>query len=112
MTYLFHLFLKKLNALEKEEDLREETGMYDYKVPDLSQAMMEIMQLAKQIRDKKIIMKDEARIQKASTKPVMPRTTMSRGRERSVTKLKEQMEDLGIDMEETENVSGLTVFNS
>ncbi|XP_031831744.1 nucleolar GTP-binding protein 1 [Nomia melanderi] len=94
---------EKLNALEKEEELREEAGMYDYKVPELSETMKEIVQLAKQIRDKKIIMKDEARIQKASTKPVMPRTAMSRGRERSVTKLKEQMEDLGIDMEETED---------
>ncbi|XP_076281830.1 nucleolar GTP-binding protein 1 [Lasioglossum baleicum] len=93
---------EKLNELEKEEQLREEAGMYDYKVPELSETMKEIVQLAKQIRDKKAIMKDEAMIQKASTKPVMPRTAAARGRERSVTKLKEQMEDLGIDMEETE----------
>ncbi|XP_076640785.1 nucleolar GTP-binding protein 1 [Halictus rubicundus] len=93
---------EKLNQLEKEEQLREEAGMYDYKVPELSETMKEIVDLAKQIRDKKAIMKDEAMIQKASTKPVMPRTAAARGRERSVTKLKEQMEDLGIDMEETE----------
>ncbi|XP_076376365.1 nucleolar GTP-binding protein 1-like [Megalopta genalis] len=93
---------EKLNQLEREEQLREETGMYDYKVPELSDTMKEIVQLAKQIRDKKAIMKDEAMIQKASTKPVMPRTAVARGRNRSVTKLKEQMEDLGIDMEGTE----------
>lgn len=97
--------LQKLNELEKEEQLREEAGMYDYKVPQLSDTMRDIVQMAKQIREKKAIMKDEARIQKASTKPVMPRTTMAKLRDRSVSKLKEQMEDLGIDMENTENVS-------
>lgn len=93
----------KLNELEKEEQLREETGMYDYKVPMLSDTMLEIVQMAKQIREKKAIMKDEARIQKASTKPIMPRTAAVKIRDRSVSKLKEEMEDLGIDMEDTEN---------
>ncbi|XP_012217924.2 nucleolar GTP-binding protein 1-like [Linepithema humile] len=93
----------KLTELEREEQLREEAGMYDYKMPELSETMREIEQLAKQIRDKKIIMKDEARITKASTKPVMPRTAAAKLRDRSVTKLKEQMEDLGVDMEATEN---------
>lgn len=94
-----------MNQLEREEHLREETGMYDYKVPELSETMREIRQLAKQIRDKKIIMKDEARIMKASTKPVMPRTAAAKVRDRSVAKLKGQMEDLGVDMEDTENVN-------
>ncbi|XP_017878203.1 nucleolar GTP-binding protein 1 [Ceratina calcarata] len=93
----------KLNELEREEHLREEAGMYDYKVAQLSDTMRDIVQMAKQIRDKKAIMKDEARIQKASTKPVMPRTTAAKLRDRSVSKLKEQMEDLGLDMEDTEN---------
>ncbi|KAG7206987.1 hypothetical protein KM043_000878 [Ampulex compressa] len=94
---------EKLNQLEREEHLREEAGMYDYKMPELSETMREIEELAKQIREKKAIMKDEARVQKASTKPVIPRTAASKVRGRSVTKLKEQMEDLGIDMEDTEN---------
>lgn len=94
-----------MNQLEKEEQLREEAGFYDYKVPELTETMRDIAQLAKQIREKKFIMKDEARIMKASTKPVMPRTAAAKTRDRSVTKLKEQMEDLGVDMEDTENVS-------
>ncbi|XP_014485953.1 PREDICTED: nucleolar GTP-binding protein 1 [Dinoponera quadriceps] len=94
---------EKLNQLEKEEQLRGETGMYDYKIPQLSETMHEIQQLAKQIREKKAIMKDEARILKASTKPVMPRTATAKVRDRSVSKLKEQMEELGVDMEDTEN---------
>lgn len=103
--FLSHFLFQKLTELEKEEQLREEAGMYDYKVPELSETMREIEQLAKQIRDKKAIMKDEARITKASTKPVMPRTAAAKVRDRSVTKLKEQMEDLGVDMEGAENVS-------
>lgn len=93
----------KLNQLEREEQLREEAGMYDYKVPELSDTMREIVQLAKQIREKKAIMKDEARIQKASTKPIMPRTAAAKVRDRSVSRLKRQMEDLGLDMEDTES---------
>ncbi|XP_003701539.1 nucleolar GTP-binding protein 1 [Megachile rotundata] len=94
---------EKLNELEREEQLREEAGMYDYKVPELSETMRDIVQMAKQIREKKAIMKDEARIVKASTKPVIPRTVTAKGRDRSVSKLKEQMEDLGIDMQDSEN---------
>jgi len=99
----FHF--QKLNQLEKEEQLREEAGFYDYKIPELSETMREIEQLAKQIREKKFVMKDEARILKASTKPIMPRTAAAKIRDRSVARLKEQMEDLGVDMEDTENVS-------
>ncbi|XP_043680848.1 nucleolar GTP-binding protein 1 [Vespula pensylvanica] len=101
--YIDPEIFEKLNQLELEEHLREESGMYDYKIPQLTETMREIIALAKQIRDKKIIMKDEARIQKASTKPVMPRTAAAKIRDRSVSKLKEQMEDLGIDMKNTEN---------
>ncbi|XP_032663676.1 nucleolar GTP-binding protein 1 [Odontomachus brunneus] len=101
--YIDPEIFEKLNQLEREEQLREEAGMYDYKVPELSETMREIKQLAKQIREKKAIMKDEARILKASTKPVMPRTSTSKVRDRSVSKLKEQMEELGVDMENTEN---------
>ncbi|CAK9825700.1 Nucleolar GTP-binding protein 1 [Anthophora retusa] len=93
----------KLNKLEREEQLREEAGIYDYKVPELSETMRDIAELAKQIREKKAIMKDEARIQKASTKPILPRTSTAKVRDRSVSKLKEQMEELGVDMEESEN---------
>ena len=93
----------KLNELEREEELRTEAGVYDYKVPELTETMKEIENLAKQIREKKMIMKDEARVNKASTKPVMPRTAGAKVRGRSVNRLKEQMEDLGIDMEDTED---------
>lgn len=85
--------------------MREETGMYVYNPPEMTQMMRDIAQLAKQIREKKIIMRDEARITKASTKPIIPRTSGAKVRDRSVSKLKREMEDLGVDMENTENVS-------
>jgi hypothetical protein len=90
--------------LEKEEEMRIETGVYDYKVPELSETMKEIQLLAKQIREKKIIMKEESKINKQSTKPVVPRTSTAKTRDRSVSKLRNQMEDLGVDMENTETV--------
>jgi nucleolar GTP-binding protein len=91
-----------LNKLEEQEHLRELSGLYNYQVPELSQTMRDIMELAKKIREKKIIMKEESRVMKASTKPVIPRTKI---RDRSVVQLKEQMENLGVDINDTKNVS-------
>ena len=85
--------------------------MYDYKVPELSEQMREIEELARQIREKKVIIREEARINKASTKPVMPRTAGAKVRGRSVSRLKEELEELGVDMEDTENVRELFYFH-
>lgn len=93
----------KLNELDKEEELRIESGVYDNKIPELTQTMKDIQVLAKEIREAKIIMKEESRINKASTKPHMPRTSAAQIRGRSVTRLREQMEELGVDMEDTES---------
>lgn len=104
LTISFFLF-QKLNKLEREEQVREKAGMYDYKVPQLSETMLDIRELAKQIREKKAIMKEEARIVKASTKPVIPRTSTAKVRDRSVSRLRKEMGELGVDVEDTENVS-------
>lgn len=95
--------LQKLNELEQEEDLRTQSGIYDYKVPELTQTMKDIQSLAKEISEVKIIALKESRVNKQSTKPHMPRTAASQVRGRSVTRLKEQMEKLGVDMNDTEN---------
>ncbi|XP_034941870.1 nucleolar GTP-binding protein 1 [Chelonus insularis] len=101
--YIDPEIFEKLNQLEKEEDMRIAAGMYDYKVPELTETMRDIQELAKQIREQKMIMKEEARINKQSTKPVMPRTAAAKTRGRSVTRLREEMEKLGVDMNDTEN---------
>ncbi|CAH0551719.1 unnamed protein product [Brassicogethes aeneus] len=75
-----------------------------YVVPkiELDDTIKEIKKLALQIRHKKAIIKDEARINKQSRKPVMPRTAGAKVRDRSVSKLREDMENLGVDMSNTE----------
>ncbi|KAK9687460.1 NOGCT domain protein [Popillia japonica] len=93
----------KLEELEKDEEIREETGMYVVPKIELDETMLEIKRLALQIRNKKAIMRDESRVNKQNKKPTMPRTTTAKGRERSVTKLRSQMEDLGVDMSGTDN---------
>ncbi|XP_012284298.1 nucleolar GTP-binding protein 1 [Orussus abietinus] len=91
---------EKLKLLEEEEHAREVMDAYVFTGP--SKEMSEISNLAKQIRDQRVIMSQEARINKASTKPVIPRTSTAKARGRSVSRLKEEMESLGVDMEDTE----------
>ncbi|CAG5005563.1 unnamed protein product [Parnassius apollo] len=92
----------KLAELEKEEELRIAGGMYAVPKIELDETMREIKDLARQIRNKKAILKDESRLTKQSTKPIMPRTSRARGRERSTTRLRDEMEKLGVDMSDTQ----------
>lgn len=96
---IFH----KLAELEREEELRVEGGMYAVPKIELDDTMKEIRELARQIRNKKAILKDESRLVKQSTKPVMPRTSRARARDRSTGKLREEMEKLGVDMSDTKD---------
>jgi nucleolar GTP-binding protein len=50
-------------------------------------------------------MRQERAIQKNSTKPVVPRTAPAKVRDRSVSRLRSDMEELGVDMSETNDVS-------
>lgn len=93
---------KKLAELEHEEALREEAGMYAIPKIEMDETMKEVRELAQKIRDKKIIMKQDARLVKNSTKPHTPRTSTAKVRERSVSRLQRQMSDLGVDMEPNE----------
>ncbi|XP_047513846.1 nucleolar GTP-binding protein 1 [Pieris napi] len=99
--YIDPEIFEKLAELEKEEELREEGGMYAVPKIELDETMKEIRDLARQIRNKKAILKDESRLVKQSTKPVMPRTSRARDRDRSTNKLRRQMEGLGVDMSES-----------
>ncbi|XP_077284911.1 nucleolar GTP-binding protein 1 [Arctopsyche grandis] len=101
--YIDPEIFEKLAELEKDEELREEAGMYVVPKIELDQTLMEIKELALQIRNKRAIMKDESRIVKQSTKPVMPRNTVCKAKDRTVSKLVDEMEELGVDMSETQN---------
>ncbi|XP_046399020.1 nucleolar GTP-binding protein 1 [Ischnura elegans] len=100
--YIDPEIFKKLEKLEEEEGLKMAAGVYD--PPDVKEdfSLQEIRALAKEIRDKKAIAKQEAMIRKACTKPKMPRTSAAVERGRSVTRLRKQMSELGVDMSGTE----------
>jgi len=66
--------------------------------------------LAQKIRDRKIINRNESRISRQSNKPTTPRTAPAQARGRSTTDFRNRMEDLGVDMEGTEEVMFYT-FN-
>ncbi|KAL1449528.1 hypothetical protein WDU94_002025 [Cyamophila willieti] len=72
---------KKLDELEKEESNREEAGYYAVPKIEYDQTMLEIKELAKQIRDKKSIMRQDALLVKQSTKPRLGRQALSKNRE-------------------------------
>lgn len=103
--YIDPEIFEKLAELEKDEELREEAGLYAVPKIELDETMREIRELARQIRNKKAVLRDESRVVKQSTKPVMPRNTRARGRDRSVAKLRGEMENLGVDMSETEKAN-------
>ena len=67
------LFLKKLEELEKEEELRTAAGEYDSVSESEDEEMLEIRQLAKQIREKKKLKILESK-EKNTQGPRMPRT--------------------------------------
>lgn len=91
----------KLEELEREEGLREEAGTYA--PPDLTmdETLKEIREMAKQIRTKRFLLRDDRRLESKKNKSVIPRHKMPRVKERSVGKLRETMEKLGVDMSGT-----------
>lgn len=101
--YIDPEIFNKLEELEREEEVREESGMYVIPKIELDETMKEIKKLALQIRHKKIILKDEARVNKQNKKPTIPRTSGAKVRDRSVSRLRSQMEELGVDMSNTDN---------
>ncbi|XP_030387088.1 nucleolar GTP-binding protein 1 [Scaptodrosophila lebanonensis] len=95
----------KLEELEREEGLREASGVYE--VPDMTmdETLKEIREMAKLIRGKRFDLRDEKRLSARKNKPVIPRNKQPKVRDRSVHKLVETMESLGVDMSGTENAN-------
>lgn len=67
------LLTQKLQALEREEELKEQAGEYDSDEESEDEEMQEIRNLAKQIRSKKQQLVAESR-EKDISGPRMPRT--------------------------------------
>lgn len=88
--------MAKLEELEREEELRIESGVYDKEDEELDEEEKQIHQLANKIREKKKIIAVESKIGRSGGKPIIPRA--SRKRERSVSRLRTEFEELGVDM--------------
>lgn len=87
--------MKKLEALEAEEEARERAGYYDSEESEADEAYEEIKDLAKKIRRKKGEMKMDQWIDQTK-KPTLTRISVAKKRERSVSRLKAEFEELGV----------------
>uniref|UniRef100_A0A8C3SY86 Nucleolar GTP-binding protein 1 n=1 Tax=Chelydra serpentina TaxID=8475 RepID=A0A8C3SY86_CHESE len=85
--------MRKLEELEKEEELRQTAGEYDSEPESEDEEMMEIRQLAQQIREKKKLKILESK-EKDTQGPKMPRT--ARRVQRKI--LEKEMSNLGLEM--------------
>ncbi|XP_042864011.1 nucleolar GTP-binding protein 1-like [Penaeus japonicus] len=94
--------VKKLAKLEAEEEEREKEGFYELNYDESDDEMKEVHRLATKIKEKIIINRINNSIDKPRKgKAVIARA--SRPRERSVTRLKAQFSELGVDMTETDS---------
>ncbi|XP_069504107.1 GTP-binding protein 4 [Ambystoma mexicanum] len=91
--YIDPLIMKKLEELEKEEELKEAAGEYDSESESEDEEMLEIRQLARQIREKKKLKILESK-EKDTQGPRLPRTVKKVQRKT----LEKEMSSLGIDM--------------
>jgi len=94
--------MEKLEALEKEEEARERAGYYDSEESEEDETYAEIKELAGKIRHKKAIMKADQFLDNTK-KPQVNRTSVAKKRERSVSRLKKEFEDLGVTGLEVDN---------
>jgi nucleolar GTP-binding protein len=101
--YIDPEIFEKLEQLEIEEGLRLESGFYDAPKLNIDETLQEIRDMAKQIRHKRFVLRDNKRLAPRSDKPKIPRHKLPHVRDRKVKKLKNTMEELGVDMSQSEN---------
>ncbi|CAK9291231.1 unnamed protein product [Gordionus sp. m RMFG-2023] len=86
---------KKLEELEREEEIKIETGFYETTLSDSDQNPPEIKTLAKKIRLKKQLRIIETRLKKSSNKPRLPRNIKGKSGDRTPKNLMKHMNELG-----------------
>ncbi|XP_038654261.1 LOW QUALITY PROTEIN: nucleolar GTP-binding protein 1 [Scyliorhinus canicula] len=91
--------MKKLEQLEKEEELKQVAGEYDSDSESEDEEMRDIRQLAVQIREKKKMRILISREKQTKKGPTMPRTAKKVERKT----LEKEMGSLGLDMENKDN---------
>lgn len=87
----------QLKKLEQEEEKRSKEGFYDLS-SDEEQEIEDVRLLAREIRERKALMKAAARLDH-TTKPRLTRSQTSRKRDRSVSGLRSTMSNLGVDLD-------------
>ncbi|KAJ1527199.1 hypothetical protein ONE63_008730 [Megalurothrips usitatus] len=105
MDFMDPDILEKFEKLVQEEELRIESGMYAVPKFELDETMKEIKELARRIYDKKRINHQVRRVTKPKSMIIMPRHTSAKARERSVSRLRDEFENLGVDMSDTKNAN-------
>merc|ERR1739844_884894 len=94
--------MEKLEALEKEEEARERAGFYESEESEEDESYAEIKEHAGKIRHKKALMKADQWIDQ-TRKPSLGRVSVAKKRERSVSRLKKEFEELGVTGLEVDN---------
>lgn len=84
--------------MEKEEEEREKSGFYKPDIKEEDDATKEIHRLAELIREKSKINSINRELDKNTNTVVAPRNTPKRGYERSVSRMRKEFSDLGVDM--------------
>lgn len=92
------LYSQKLQELEKEEEEREKNGFYKLDIKEEDDATKEIHRLAELIREKSKINSINRELDKNTNTVVAPRNTPKRGYERSVSRMRKEFSELGVDM--------------
>ena len=100
--YIDSDIMERLDQLEREEEARERAGVYDSDEEEDDANMAEIHELAEKIREKKKLMKNDQKLDNTK-KSVLPRTTEPKKRQRSVSRLRKEFTELGVDMTGTED---------
>lgn len=89
--------MKKLDELEKEEEMREQAGYYDNESEEEDDEMKEIRKTARKIREKRSIIMLESKEKRRVEKPKLPRKKMS------TDKMNRELGALGIEMDSDED---------
>jgi nucleolar GTP-binding protein len=89
--------MKKLDELEKEEEMREQAGYYNNESEEEDEEMQEVRKTARKIREKKKLIMLESREKRRIEKPRLPRKKMS------TDKMNKELGDLGIEMDSDED---------
>lgn len=96
---------EKLEELERDEGLRMDNGFYVPQNINIDETLQEIRDMARQIRSKRFVLRDNKRLAPRADKPKIPRHKMPKARERKAENLKTTMEELGVDMSGAEQAN-------